>query len=90
VCQATGVERPVVQAPLAAVPRLTAAVSNVGALGMVTLTWSDDVGAAVRQTALTTRPPGGNFYSSKITAVLLTSFLTRRYGRRERTVQRPS
>ncbi len=27
---------------MAAVPRLAAAVSNAGALGMVTLTWSDD------------------------------------------------
>ena len=32
------------------------------ALGMVTLTWSDDAGAVVRETAaLTTRPFGGNF-----------------------------
>jgi NAD(P)H-dependent flavin oxidoreductase YrpB (nitropropane dioxygenase family) len=40
---------------------LAAAVSSAGALGMVTLTWSDDVGAVVRKTAaLTTRPFGGN------------------------------
>ena len=31
--------------------RLAAAVSNAGALGMLTLTWSDDVGAVVRETA---------------------------------------
>ena len=47
---------------MAAVPRLAAAVSNAGALGMVTLTWSADTGAVVRETAvLTTRPFGGNF-----------------------------
>jgi NAD(P)H-dependent flavin oxidoreductase YrpB (nitropropane dioxygenase family) len=41
---------------------LAAAVSNAGALGMVTLTWSADAGAVVRKTAaLTTRPFGGNF-----------------------------
>jgi nitronate monooxygenase len=56
-----GIEHPVVQAPMAAIPRLAAAVSNAGALGMVTLTWSDDAGAVVRETAgLTTRPFGGN------------------------------
>src|SRR5580693_5660837 len=47
---------------MAAVPQLAAAVSNAGALGMVTLTWSDDAGAVVRETAaLTARPFGGNF-----------------------------
>jgi nitronate monooxygenase len=47
---------------MAAVPGLAAAVSNAGALGMVTLTWSDDAGAVIRQTAaLTTRPFGANF-----------------------------
>ena len=57
-----GIERPIVQAPMAAVPRLAAAVSNAGALGMVTLTWSADAGAVVRETAaLTARPFGGNF-----------------------------
>ena len=41
---------------------LAAAVSNAGALRMVTLTWSADPGAVVRETAaLTTRPFGGNF-----------------------------
>jgi nitronate monooxygenase len=61
VCELLGIERPIVQAPMAAVPRLAAAVSNAGALGMVTLTWSDDAGAVVRETAaLTTRPFGGN------------------------------
>jgi nitronate monooxygenase len=47
---------------MAAVPRLAAAVSNAGALGMVTLTWSADTGAVVRETAaLTAGPFGGNF-----------------------------
>ena len=62
VCEMLGIEQPIVQAPMAAVPALAAAVSNAGALGMVTLTWSDDVGAVVRETAgLTARPFGGNF-----------------------------
>jgi len=46
---------------MAAIPALAAAVSNAGALGMLTLTWSDDAGAVVRETAaLTERPFGGN------------------------------
>jgi nitronate monooxygenase len=61
VCELLGIEQPIVQAPMAAIPPLAAAVSNAGALGMVTLTWSDDAGAVVRETAgLTTRPFGGN------------------------------
>jgi nitronate monooxygenase len=61
VCALLGIEQPIVQAPMAAVPRLAAAVSNAGALGMVTLTWSEDAGAVVRETAaLTARPFGGN------------------------------
>jgi nitronate monooxygenase len=62
VCELLGIERPIVQAPMAAVAPLAAAVSNAGALGMVTLTWSDDAGDVIRATAaLTTRPFGGNF-----------------------------
>jgi nitronate monooxygenase len=62
VCEMLGIEQPIVQAPMAAIPRLAAAVSNAGALGMVTLTWSADAGAVVRETAaLTTRPFGANF-----------------------------
>ncbi len=62
VCQMLGVAHPIVQAPMAAIPELAAAVSNAGALGMLTLTWSDDTGAVVRDTrALTERPFGGNF-----------------------------
>jgi nitronate monooxygenase len=61
VCDLLGIEQPIVQAPMAAVPRLAAAVSNAGALGMLTLTWSADVGAVVRETAaLTGKPFGGN------------------------------
>jgi nitronate monooxygenase len=62
VCELLGIEHPIVQAPMAAVPRLAAAVSDAGALGMVTLTWSADTAAVVRETAaLTERPFGGNF-----------------------------
>ena len=56
-------EQPIVQAPIgpAAVPRLVAAVSNAGALGMLSLTWAPDVADLIRQTAeLTPRPFGGN------------------------------
>jgi nitronate monooxygenase len=61
VCDMLGIDQPVVLAPMVAVPRLAAAVSNAGALGMLTLTWSDDVGAVVRETAaLTGRPFCGN------------------------------
>jgi len=57
-----GIEQPIVLAPMVDIPGLAAAVSNAGALGMVTLTWSDDIGAVVRKTAaLTARPFGGNF-----------------------------
>jgi nitronate monooxygenase len=62
VCELLGIEQPIVLAPMVAVPRLAAAVSNAGGLGMVTLTWSADPGAVVRETAgLTARPFGGNF-----------------------------
>jgi NAD(P)H-dependent flavin oxidoreductase YrpB (nitropropane dioxygenase family) len=62
VCELLGIEQPIVQAPIAAVPQLAAAVSNAGALGMVTLSWSEDAGSVIRETAaLTTRPFGGNF-----------------------------
>src|ERR1700742_935044 len=61
VCELLGIEQPVVLAPMVAIPRLAAAVSNAGALGMLTLTWSDDVEAVVRETAaLTDRPFCGN------------------------------
>jgi NAD(P)H-dependent flavin oxidoreductase YrpB (nitropropane dioxygenase family) len=62
VCELLGIEQPIVQAPMSDITGLAAAVSNAGALGMVTLTWSADAGAVVRETAaLTSRPFGGNF-----------------------------
>jgi nitronate monooxygenase len=61
VCEMLGIEQPIVLAPMVDVPALAAAVSNAGALGMLTLTWSDDVGAVIRATAaLTPRPFCGN------------------------------
>ena len=61
VCDLLGIEQPIVQAPMAAIPPLAAAVSDAGALGMLTLTWSADAGQVVRETAaLTDRPFGGN------------------------------
>src|SRR5271166_794297 len=61
VCELLGIEQPIVQAPMSAVPELAAAVSNAGALGMLALTWSTSAGDVVRQTAaLTDRPFGGN------------------------------
>jgi nitronate monooxygenase len=57
-----GIEQPIVQAPIAQVPELAAAVSNAGALGTVALAWAADAGDVVRETAaLTARPFGGNF-----------------------------
>jgi NAD(P)H-dependent flavin oxidoreductase YrpB (nitropropane dioxygenase family) len=61
VCELLGIEYPIVQAPMSAVPELAAAVSNAGALGMLALTWSTPAGDPVRATAaLTHRPFGGN------------------------------
>src|ERR1700689_3470170 len=61
VCDLLGIEQPIVQAPMSAVPQLAAAVSNAGALGMLALTWSTPAGDVVRETkALTDRPFGGN------------------------------
>jgi nitronate monooxygenase len=61
VCELLGIEQPIVQAPMSALPRLAAAVSNAGALGMLALTWSTPAGDVVRETAaLTDRPFGGN------------------------------
>ena len=61
VCELLGIEKPIVQAPMSAVPELAAAVSNAGALGMLALTWSTPAGDVVRETtALTERPFGGN------------------------------
>ena len=63
VCELFGIEAPIVQAPIgtAAVPRLAAAVSNAGALGMVALSWAADVPGVIGETAaLTGRAFGGN------------------------------
>src|SRR5580700_9084966 len=61
-CEYLGIDHPIVLAPMVAIPRLAAAVSNAGALGMVTLTWSADTASVVREiAALTERPFGGNF-----------------------------
>jgi nitronate monooxygenase len=61
VCELLGIEQPIVLAAMVAVPELAAAVSNAGALGMVTLTWSTPTGDVVRETAaLTDRPFCGN------------------------------
>lgn len=63
-CDLLGITHPIVQAPIgsAACPRLAAAVSAAGALGMVALTWVDDPASTVRETAaLTDRPFAGNF-----------------------------
>jgi nitronate monooxygenase len=61
VCDLLGIERPIVKAPMSAVPQLAAAVSNAGALGMLALTWSTPAGNVVRETAARTdRPFGGN------------------------------
>jgi nitronate monooxygenase len=57
-----GIERPIVEAPLSADPRLPAAVSNAGGLGTLGLGWADDAGEIVKATAaLTDRPFAGNF-----------------------------
>src|SRR3954464_1470644 len=62
VCELLGIDHPIVQAPVAADPRLPAAVSNAGGLGSLGLSWSDDAGDVVRATAaLTDRPIAGNF-----------------------------
>jgi NAD(P)H-dependent flavin oxidoreductase YrpB (nitropropane dioxygenase family) len=60
VCELLGIDQPIVQAPMAAIPGLAAAVSNAGALGMVTLTWSDPADTVRETAALTERPFGGN------------------------------
>jgi hypothetical protein len=62
VCELLRIERPIAQAPVAADPRLPAAVSDAGALGSVALWWADDAGALVREVAaLTDGPFTGNF-----------------------------
>lgn len=64
-CAALGMRVPVVQAPIgsATTPELAAAVSDAGGLGMLALTWTDEVEARerIRRTlALTSKPFGVN------------------------------
>ena len=62
VCELLGIDHPIVEAPVAADPRLPAAVSNAGGLGSLGLSWAYDAGDVVRATAaLTDRPFSGNF-----------------------------
>jgi nitronate monooxygenase len=51
VCELLGIDHPIAQAPVAADPRLPAAVSNAGGLGSLGLSWSDEAGDVVRETA---------------------------------------
>jgi nitronate monooxygenase len=60
-----GIEQPIVQAPIGGLsnPRLAAAVSNAGGLGMIAMTWMepDEIRQAIRSTqALTSEPFGIN------------------------------
>ena len=52
-CDLLGIEQPIVLAPMggAVGPRLAAAVSNAGGLGMLPLTWSDDPAGVIRELA---------------------------------------
>ena len=62
VCELLGIDHPIVAAPVAADPRLPAAVSNAGGLGSLGLSWAEDAGDVVTATAaLTDRPFSGNF-----------------------------
>ena len=62
VCELLGIEHPIVAAPMSADPALPAAVSNAGGLGSLGLSWSDDAGDVVHETAAPTdRPFAGNF-----------------------------
>lgn len=61
-CDLLGIEYPIIEAPLAADPRLPAAVSSAGGLGTLGLSWADDAGDVVRETAaLTDLPFAANF-----------------------------
>ena len=62
-CTLAGIEVPIVQAPIAASPALAAAVAAAGALGQLSLSWTDPaaIGPLLRETAtLTDRPVGVN------------------------------
>jgi NAD(P)H-dependent flavin oxidoreductase YrpB (nitropropane dioxygenase family) len=65
VTRVLGIEQPIVQAPIGGLsnPRLAAAVSNAGGLGMIAQTWMplDEIPESIRATqALTPRPFGIN------------------------------
>jgi nitronate monooxygenase len=62
-CDLLGIEQPIVLAPMggAVVPRLAAAVSNAGGLGLLPLTWAEDPASVIGATReLTSRPFGAN------------------------------
>jgi len=64
-CGKLGIEFPIIQAPIgsASTPQLAAAVSNAGALGMLSVTWRslEEVRRVIRETRkVTTRPFGVN------------------------------
>ena len=70
VCELLGIDHPIVEAPLSADPRLPAAVSNAGGLGSLGLSWSDDAGDVVRETAaLTDRPLPAILFSPLISTI---------------------
>jgi len=62
-CDFLGIDVPIIQAPIGSGsgPRLAAAVSNAGGLGMLSVTWRpvDEVRAVVRETQRLTRRPFG-------------------------------
>jgi nitronate monooxygenase len=75
-----GIEQPIVQAPMGGIsnPRLAAAVSNAGGLGMIAQTWAtaDEIRETVRATrALTDRPFGINLVINKPQAERLAAVL---------------
>lgn len=62
-CEALGIQVPVVQAPVgsACTPQLAAAVSNAGGLGMLAITWmtAREVGTHLQATDQLTNAPVG-------------------------------
>lgn len=60
-CGLLGIEVPIIEAPIAADPRLVAAVSNAGGLGMLPVTWLDpsEVRSTIRATKKLTKGPFG-------------------------------
>lgn len=60
-CDLLGIEVPIIEAPIAADPRLVAAVSNAGGLGMLPLTWSapDEARETIQATRKLTKKPFG-------------------------------